>query len=202
MIIVATDPWNTGKALTWLSGSTYGRTAGQIVPVLVALALTVPLLAYARRDLDLLALDEDTPRVLGVRLERTRMIALVAAALLTSTAVSAVGVVGFVGLVAPHAARALVGGRHARVLPVAALLGALMVSARRHPRPDRHRAGPDSRRSGHRADRHPVLRLVAMAVAYRVWRRFMIPAWRFFPVTVGAVRRVSPSFVRVTFTGD
>ncbi|SNS66352.1 iron complex transport system permease protein [Asanoa hainanensis] len=129
MIIIATDPWNTGKALTWLSGSTYGRTAGQVVPVLVALLIAVPLLAYARRDLDLLALDEDTPRVLGVRLERTRMIALVAAALLTSTAVSAVGVVGFVGLVAPHAARALVGGRHARVLPVAALLGALMVSA-------------------------------------------------------------------------
>ncbi|MDG4825946.1 iron ABC transporter permease [Asanoa sp. WMMD1127] len=128
MIIIATDPWNTGKALTWLSGSTYGRTAGQVVPVLVALAITVPLLAYARRDLDLLALDEDTPRVLGVRLERTRMIALVAAALLTSTAVSAVGVISFVGLVAPHAARALVGGRHARVLPVAALLGALMVS--------------------------------------------------------------------------
>ncbi|HTF06664.1 MAG TPA: iron ABC transporter permease [Asanoa sp.] len=129
MIIISTDPWNTGKALTWLSGSTYGRTAGQVVPVLVALAIAVPLLAYARRDLDLLALDEDTPRVLGVRLERTRMVALVSAALLTSTAVSAVGVVGFVGLVAPHAARALVGGRHARVLPVAALLGGLMVSA-------------------------------------------------------------------------
>jgi iron complex transport system permease protein len=36
-------------------------------------------------------------------------------------------VIGFVGLVAPHVARALVGGRHARVLPVAALLGALLV---------------------------------------------------------------------------
>ncbi|MGW1453328.1 iron chelate uptake ABC transporter family permease subunit, partial [Micromonospora sp. NPDC002411] len=44
------------------------------------------------------------------------------------TAVSAVGVIGFVGLVAPHAARALVGGRHSRVLPVAALLGAALVS--------------------------------------------------------------------------
>lgn len=33
----------------------------------------------------------------------------------------------FVGLVAPHAARALVGARHARALPVAALLGALLV---------------------------------------------------------------------------
>ncbi|GIF77186.1 iron ABC transporter permease [Asanoa siamensis] len=128
-VIIATDPWNTGKALTWLSGSTYGRTAGQVVPVLVALLVALPLLAYARRDLDMLALDEDTPRVLGVRLERTRLVALVSAALLTSTAVSAIGVVGFVGLVAPHAARALVGARHARALPVAALLGAVMVSA-------------------------------------------------------------------------
>jgi iron complex transport system permease protein len=65
--------------------------------------------------------------VLGVPLERTRLTALAAAALLTSTAVSAVGAIGFVGLVAPHLARALVGGRHARALPVAALLGALLV---------------------------------------------------------------------------
>lgn len=35
--------------------------------------------------------------------------------------------IGFVGLVAPHAARALVGQRHGRVLPVAALLGSLLV---------------------------------------------------------------------------
>ncbi|MEV0157421.1 iron ABC transporter permease [Micromonospora sp. NPDC050686] len=127
-LIVAFDPWNTGKALTWLSGSTYGRTAGQVLPVAIALLLLTPAVAAARRELDLLALDDDTPRVLGVRLERTRLVALGAAAVLTSTAVSAVGVIGFVGLVAPHIARALVGGRHARVLPVAALLGAALVS--------------------------------------------------------------------------
>ncbi|WBB77804.1 iron ABC transporter permease [Micromonospora sp. WMMD882] len=127
-IIVSSDPWNTGKALTWLSGSTYGRTAPQVLPVVIALLLAVPAVVAARRELDLLALDDDTPRVLGVRLERTRLLALGAAALLTSTAVSAVGVIGFVGLVAPHAARALVGGRHARVLPVAVLLGAALVS--------------------------------------------------------------------------
>ncbi len=127
-LIVAFDPWNTGKALTWLSGSTYGRTASQVLPVAIALLVLTPAVVAARRELDLLALDDDTPRVLGVRLERTRLVALGAAALLTSTAVSAVGVIGFVGLVAPHAARALVGGRHARVLPVAALLGAVLVS--------------------------------------------------------------------------
>ncbi|MFG1840542.1 iron ABC transporter permease [Micromonospora sp. NPDC049175] len=127
-LVVAFDPWNTGKALTWLSGSTYGRMPTQVLPVLIALLVLTPAVVAARRDLDLLALDDDTPRVLGVRLERTRLVALGAAALLTSTAVSAVGVIGFVGLVAPHAARALVGGRHSRVLPVAALLGAALVS--------------------------------------------------------------------------
>jgi ferric hydroxamate transport system permease protein len=81
----------------------------------------------ARAELDLLALDDDTPRVLGIGLGRARLALLTAAALLTATAVSAIGLLAFVGLVAPHAARALVGARHARVLPVAALLGALLV---------------------------------------------------------------------------
>jgi iron complex transport system permease protein len=128
LLIVATDPWNLSLAMTWLSGSTYGRTLPQVVPVTLALLVLLPLLVHLRRDLDLLALDDDVPRILGVRLERTRLLALLAAALLTAAAVSAIGVVGFVGLVAPHAARALVGGRHARILPVAALLGALLVS--------------------------------------------------------------------------
>jgi iron complex transport system permease protein len=128
LVIVATDPWNTTKALTWLSGSTYGRTLGQTVPVLLALVVFTPLLVHSGRRLDVLALDDDTPRVLGMRLERSRLAALGGAALLTSTAVAAIGVVGFVGLVAPHVARALVGGLHARVVPVAALLGAALVS--------------------------------------------------------------------------
>nr|WP_311132468.1 iron ABC transporter permease [Nonomuraea gerenzanensis] len=128
LIIVLSDPWNTAKALTWLSGSTYGRVPEQLIPVVLALLIVTPLLVWLRRDLDLLALDEDTPRILGVPLEPVRLGALAGAVLLTSTAVSAVGVVAFVGLVAPHAARALVGAHHARVLPVAALLGALLVS--------------------------------------------------------------------------
>jgi ferric hydroxamate transport system permease protein len=128
LILVATDPWNLALALTWLSGSTYGRTLPQIIPVLVTLAVVLPAALVAHRELDLLALDDDTPRLLGVRLGTTRLLVLVGAALLAATAVSAIGVVGFVGLVAPHAARALVGSHHHRVLPTAALLGAALVS--------------------------------------------------------------------------
>lgn len=126
--IVYSDPWNISMAMTWLSGSTYGRTLPQVIPVALALVVLTPVVLAGRRELDLLSLDDDVPRILGVRLERFRLIALVCAALLTAAAVSAIGVVGFVGLVAPHAARALVGGRHSRLIPVAALLGAVLVS--------------------------------------------------------------------------
>lgn len=128
LILVLTNPWNLAMALTWLSGSTYGRTLPQLLPVVVVLVLVTPPTMAVHRHLDLLAIDDDTPRVLGVRLARTRLAALTGGALLTATAVSAIGVVGFVGLVAPHAARALVGSRHARVIPVAGLLGAALVS--------------------------------------------------------------------------
>ncbi|AWB95037.1 ABC transporter permease [Agromyces badenianii] len=127
MLIIATDPYNAAKALTWMNGSTYGRTFPQLIPLAIVILASVPLLASARRELDLLAFDDDTPRVLGVRLGSARLGLLAVSVALTATAVAAVGVIGFVGLVAPHAARALVGSRHALVLPLAALLGALLV---------------------------------------------------------------------------
>ncbi|WP_373282441.1 iron ABC transporter permease [Conyzicola nivalis] len=127
MLIIATDPYNGAKALTWLSGSTYGRTLPQLVPLAIALVFALPVLLSARRELDLLAFDDDTPRVLGIRIAPARLGLLAVSVVLTAAAVAAVGSIGFVGLVAPHAARALVGARHSAVLPLSALLGAILV---------------------------------------------------------------------------
>ena len=125
--LLRADPWNTPRILTWLSGTTYGRTLPDVVPVAVALAVAVPLLFGMRRQLDLLAVDEDTPRILGVRLERTRLGVLSVASVLAALSVVAIGAVGFVGLVAPHLARGLIGARHGRLIPVSMMLGALLV---------------------------------------------------------------------------
>jgi ABC-type Fe3+-siderophore transport system permease subunit len=122
------NPWDTPRLLTWLSGTTYGRSLVDVAIVAVALVLVAPFVLSRSRELDLLALDEDSPRILGVRLERTRLAVIACAAVLASVSVIAVGTVGFVGLVAPHLARALVGARHLRSVPVAMLLGALLVS--------------------------------------------------------------------------
>ncbi|WP_405456136.1 iron ABC transporter permease [Streptomyces sp. NBC_00101] len=128
LVIVVSDPFDTTRALTWLSGSTYGRNMPDVLPVTVVLAGALVWSAVRRRELDLVALDDNTPRLLGLRLTRARLGFLVAAVLLAASAVAAAGLIGFVGLVAPHAARALVGRRHARVVPVAVLLGAILVT--------------------------------------------------------------------------
>jgi ABC-type Fe3+-siderophore transport system permease subunit len=126
-LLLRANPWDTPRIYTWLSGTTYGRSWDEVVPVAIALLVGIPIALACRRELDLLTLDDDTPQLVGVRLERTRRVTLGLAAVLGALSVAAVGVVGFVGLIAPHLARALVGGRHVRVLPVAVLLGALLL---------------------------------------------------------------------------
>lgn len=126
-LLLRSDPWKTPRILTWLSGTTYGRSLPDVLPVAVVLVIALPLLLGLHRHLDLLAVDEDTPRILGLRPQRARLGLLAFAAVLAAVAVVAVGTVGFVGLVAPHLTRSLVGARHARIIPVAMLVGGLLV---------------------------------------------------------------------------
>lgn len=125
LFLIRANPWDTPAIFTWLSGSTYGRVWADVAPVAIVLLAAIPLAVVWSRELDLLALDDDTPRLVGLNREPVRLGILVTAAVLAAVSVSAVGVVGFIGLVAPHAARALVGSRHGRVIPVAMLLGAV-----------------------------------------------------------------------------
>lgn len=129
LFIVLTDPFNATRALTWLSGSTYGRTLPGALPVAGVLALGLAVAVLRRTELDLVCLDDDTPGLLGLRLPPARLGFLVVSVLLSATAVAAAGTIGFVGLVAPLAASAVVVRRHVRVVPVAVLLGAVLVCA-------------------------------------------------------------------------
>lgn len=70
LLIVLTDPFNATKALTWLSGSTYGRDLPDVLPLAAVLAVGVAVAGAGHRELDLVSLDEDTPRLLGLDLAR------------------------------------------------------------------------------------------------------------------------------------
>jgi iron complex transport system permease protein len=79
------------------------------------------------RSLDALATGEDTAQTLGLNLRKTRVIIVIGSSLATAAAVSVSGIVGFVGLIAPHLARKLVGANHSAMIPVAILMGSLLL---------------------------------------------------------------------------
>ena len=64
---------------------------------------------------------------LGIRVKRLRIGALACAAACAAAVVSFAGLLGFVGLVVPHIARRLVGQQPGKMLPVSALMGAILV---------------------------------------------------------------------------
>lgn len=93
----------------------------------VLVGVGIALLIARRRELDALMSGDIVAVTLGVNVARLRRELFVVCSLLTAAMVAVSGAIGFVGLVAPHVARRIVGAGHARVLPAAALIGALML---------------------------------------------------------------------------
>lgn len=127
VILTAGDAETTRGVLFWLLGSLSGVGWTDVwlcgAVLFVALAIC---LAHAC-TLDAFVFGQDAAATLGVHVARTRLILLSVTALLTAALVSSAGAIGFVGLVLPHAARALVGSGHARLLPVTAIAGAVFL---------------------------------------------------------------------------
>jgi iron complex transport system permease protein len=119
------DPYNQLPAIVfWLLGSFTGVLPKDLVIALPLMAVGVLTLWLLRWRIDVLALSEDEARSLGVDVARLRVVVIVAATLITASAVSLAGTIGWVGLIIPHAARLLVGASFPRVLSLSVVLGA------------------------------------------------------------------------------
>jgi iron complex transport system permease protein len=122
------DPYNELPAITfWLMGSFASASRQEVASLVPAVALALLVLIALAWRINLLALPEDEARALGVNTRRLRAIVIAAATLATSASVAVSGIVGWVGLVVPHMARLVVGPEFSRLLPVAALFGAMFM---------------------------------------------------------------------------
>jgi len=127
VVFAFADSDETRGVMFWLLGSLEGLRWDDVALSAGVVALGLVACLAGVRALDAFAFGEDVAASLGVSVRRTRTLLLVVTALLTATLVSIAGAVGFVGLVLPHAARLLVGHRHARVVPTTVVLGALFM---------------------------------------------------------------------------
>jgi iron complex transport system permease protein len=119
--------YDVNQALVWLAGSVYGRTWEQVFSFLPWLIVFVPLALIKAAELNTLNLGDEIAQGLGSRVEWQRGLLLVISAALSGAAVATAGTISFVGLIAPHIGRQLVGGNHQGLIPVAGVLGAMMV---------------------------------------------------------------------------
>ena len=79
--------------------------------------------------LDGLALGEATAQSLGLQLPQMRAALVAVLALATGTAVAQTGLIAFVGLAAPHLVRSVVKTTHGRLIALASLMGAVLLTA-------------------------------------------------------------------------
>ena len=102
------------------------RLGELLVPGIIILAGFCAALALSGR-LNVLCLGDAAAAALGIRVRGLRVAAMACAAACAAAVVSFAGLLGFVGLVVPHIARALVGERPGKLIPVSALAGGILV---------------------------------------------------------------------------
>jgi len=128
MIFASDSAESSRSVMFWLLGSLgLASWSGPLVAVAVVVLVVTAVLLVLGPRLDALTAGDETALTLGVHPERMRILLLILSCLLVGTVVAMAGSIGFVGLVVPHLARRMVGGAHRAVLPVAALLGAILL---------------------------------------------------------------------------
>ncbi len=114
--------------VAWISGVGFANIIwNKVWTVLPFVLVGTVIIYFFSRDLNMLAMGDDTAQHLGVNTERVRRFLLIIASLMTAAAVSISGVIGFVGLIIPHMTRLIIGPDHRILLPTTVIVGAIFL---------------------------------------------------------------------------
>lgn len=125
LIKYVADPEEILPTITyWLMGSMSRSSLKTIAIGTPLIGMGVVILLMLRWRLNILSLQEDEAKSLGVNLSQIRLFVMVAATMVTASCVAMCGQVGWVGLLIPHAARMMYGSDNKKVVPMSLVLGA------------------------------------------------------------------------------
>ncbi|MEI7831830.1 MAG: iron ABC transporter permease [bacterium] len=127
LLLMQWRPDDMRMVIMWLMGSLAGRDWAAVFSLLPYTFIGVTIAVLWRRELNIMALGDETAHHLGVNLERTRMLILVVASMLAAAAVAVSGVIAFIGLIVPHLMRLLVGPNHRQLIPACIIGGGLLL---------------------------------------------------------------------------
>jgi len=122
LVLTLSNEYQVASYIFWTMGGLANRRWEHVAAMLLPVLVTLLILIYRARDLDILLLGDEEARALGVSPGRTRTLLILLASLATAAIVSVTGPIGFVGLIVPHIMRLLVGPAH-RPLTIASAIG-------------------------------------------------------------------------------
>lgn len=128
-LLFVASPAARDQIVFWQLGSLNGATWSAVWVVAALTVVGVGAAIVVASKLDLLSLGESAARHLGVDVERLRRNVIVMVAILTTAGVAFSGIILFVGLIVPHLVRMLVGPGHRVLIPLSAVLGAVVLLA-------------------------------------------------------------------------
>ncbi|WP_429753393.1 MULTISPECIES: FecCD family ABC transporter permease [unclassified Bacillus (in: firmicutes)] len=111
----------------WYAGGVAGIKWAHLRILAPVILFTIMWAIFLGRSVSLISMGDGIAISLGVKTTRVRVICITVAVILAGVSVSAVGSIGFVGLVVPHLSRKLVGGDYRLIIPMSALLGAILL---------------------------------------------------------------------------
>ncbi|WP_002146444.1 FecCD family ABC transporter permease [Bacillus cereus] len=111
----------------WYAGGVAGVKWEHLKLLVPIILITIVFATVLGRSISLISMGDDVATNLGVKTNRTRILGMIIVVILAGVSVSAVGSIGFVGLVIPHIARKLVGVNYRLIIPMSALLGAMLL---------------------------------------------------------------------------
>ena len=123
LLLIRSDP-DLRPVISWLLGSFISAEWSECLVLIAYLVPSLGLLLGFARVLNVLQLSQEHAAVLGVDVEKVKLLLIAAATLATAAAVSFNGIIGFVGLVAPHVVRRLWGDDYRFILPMSIFVGA------------------------------------------------------------------------------
>ncbi|MCQ8903528.1 MAG: iron ABC transporter permease [Methanothrix sp.] len=117
------------EVVFWMMGSLGRSSWEKVYASTIMILICLPYIILKSWDINAIGAGDETAASLGVNVERTRVISMTFASLITASVICFTGTIGFIGLVAPHMTRMIIGGDHRFLIPGSALMGALILLA-------------------------------------------------------------------------
>ena len=127
LVYISDDSQKLKTITFWLMGSLAGAKWNEIVIIMPIIILGVIFFMTQYRTLNLMLLGDEVSITLGTDLHKFRIIYLVITSLMIGLLVYVSGMIGFVGLIIPHIVRMIFGTDHKKIIPISALLGAIIL---------------------------------------------------------------------------